>query len=200
MACADVSGTVRVIDGDTLDVGATRVRLHGIDAPEGRQTCTRDDGADWACGRWATRYVRQRYEGKQASCIPLDRDRYGRVVATCSVAGEDLGRTLVANGVAFAYRKYSMAYDLEEKQANIARLGVWAGSAQRPEAFRDTALAPPPADQACVIKGNITQNGRIYHLPGQEHYNRTRISTVKGERWFCSEAEARAAGWRKAGR
>ena len=51
---------------------------------------------------------------------------------------------------------------------------------------------------ACTIKGNVNTRGeRIYHLPGQKYYNETRISASHGERWFCSEEEARAAGWRK---
>ena len=51
----------------------------------------------------------------------------------------------------------------------------------------------------CVIKGNINGSGEhIYHIPGQAYYGRTEISPSKGERWFCSEPEARAAGWRKA--
>ena len=52
----------------------------------------------------------------------------------------------------------------------------------------------------CTIKGNISQNTgeRIYHVPGQEYYDETRIRTEFGERWFCSEAEARKAGWRRA--
>ncbi len=56
-------------------------------------------------------------------------------------------------------------------------------------------------DPACNIKGNISYDGgkRIFHAPGQHYYNDTRISTGKGERWFCSEEDARAAGWRKAG-
>lgn len=56
-------------------------------------------------------------------------------------------------------------------------------------------------DPACRIKGNISYNGgeRIYHVPGQHYYSRTRISYIKGERWFCSEADAQAAGWRRAG-
>lgn len=54
--------------------------------------------------------------------------------------------------------------------------------------------------QSCDIKGNISINSgeRIYHVPGQEFYNDTVIRTEYGERWFCSEAEARAAGWRRA--
>ncbi|WP_454015299.1 sunset domain-containing protein [Aquamicrobium terrae] len=59
----------------------------------------------------------------------------------------------------------------------------------------------PEVSPGCKIKGNISSKGeRIYHLPGQENYDRTRISERKGERWFCSENEARAAGWRKAKR
>ncbi len=56
-------------------------------------------------------------------------------------------------------------------------------------------------DQTCKIKGNISVNSgeRIYHVPGQHYYEDTRISPQYGERWFCTEEEARAAGWRKAG-
>ena len=52
--------------------------------------------------------------------------------------------------------------------------------------------------EGCLIKGNISRRGRIYHLPGTAHYRRTRIDTDKGEKWFCSQEEARAAGWRRA--
>ena len=52
----------------------------------------------------------------------------------------------------------------------------------------------------CSVKGNISYNTgeRIYHVPGQRYYSETKISLSKGERWFCSEEAARAAGWRKA--
>lgn len=68
------------------------------------------------------------------------------------------------------------------------------------------AIAPASLNSgtsaSCNIKGNISINTgeRIYHVPGQEYYSQTRISLLKGERWFCSEEEARAAGWRKARR
>ena len=61
-----------------------------------------------------------------------------------------------------------------------------------------SAPAPQSAPGGCAIKGNISGNGRIYHLPGSRSYEKTRIDTAKGERWFCSEGEARAAGWRAA--
>ena len=69
-------------------------------------------------------------------------------------------------------------------------------------AARTTGPAPKAASKRCNIKGNISHNSgrRIYHMPGDRDYARTRISPSRGERWFCSEAEARAAGWRRAGR
>ncbi len=63
------------------------------------------------------------------------------------------------------------------------------------------ALVAQPAfaqSGECVIKGNVNTKGeRIYHVPGQKYYNDTRIQASHGERWFCSEAEARATGWRR---
>jgi hypothetical protein len=55
-----------------------------------------------------------------------------------------------------------------------------------------------PRPGNCLVKGNISSSGRIYHLPGSESYADTQINESKGERWFCTEAEARAAGWRPA--
>jgi len=195
------NGPIRVIDGDTLDVGGTRVRLHGIDAPEARQRCETEQGVSWDCGAWVSREVRARYQGKTAVCEPLDRDRYGRIVARCVVGGQDMGAMLVGDGLAFAYRRYSMDYDLIEKQAAVAERGLWAMRVQDPAAFRREGGAAPQAANNCNIKGNISAKGeRIYHRPGQEHYDRTRINTAQGERWFCSRAEAEAAGWRAARR
>ncbi|WP_292549969.1 hypothetical protein [Mesorhizobium sp.] len=64
------------------------------------------------------------------------------------------------------------------------------------------AIQIGPEFTSCNIKGNISYNGgeKIYHVPGQEYYSETRISLLKGERWFCSEEDARAAGWRPARR
>ncbi len=61
-----------------------------------------------------------------------------------------------------------------------------------------SAAATLAARQNCMIKGNISEHGDIYHMPGDEHYAETRIDTSRGERWFCTEAEARTAGWRRA--
>ncbi len=199
---ADVAGKIRVIDGDTLDVEGTRVRLFGIDAPEAGQSCTSANGAEWQCGAWVTSVVRARFEGRQTRCDTKDTDRYGRTVARCFVGERDISQVLVQEGLAFAYRRYSMDYDFDEKGAAIRGVGVHAGEIQSPAAFR---RGDPQEEQAyapgCAIKGNISAKGaRIYHSPGQRDYNKTRISKTKGERWFCSVAEAEAAGWRAARR
>lgn len=201
-AAAEISGTLRVLDGDTFDVGATRVRLFGIDAPEQAQTCTSPAGAVWACGAWVSAEVRARYDGKMARCTAIETDRYGRTVARCRVAGTDMAEEIVADGLAFAFRRYSLDYDLTEKAAAIRGVGLHGSRTEAPAAFRRaTGPSEAPPDSDCRIKGNVSAKGaRIYHRPGQRHYNETRISTAKGERWFCTEAEARAAGWRAAKR
>lgn len=194
------NGTIRVIDADTIDVGGTRVRLFGIDAPEMGQPC-RADGREWDCGAWTRDAVRTAFEGAFARCQIRDTDRYGRTVAQCSVDGQDMGQLIVRSGLAWAFRRYSEAYDLDEKAAAVAGRGLWAVEVELPSDFRAAQAAVDPAPTGnCVIKGNISSGGRIYHVPGQEHYGRTRINPANGERWFCTRAEAEAAGWRAARR
>ncbi len=200
LAQAGPSGKVRVIDADTWRVGDEKVRQFGIDAPELGQPCAWPDRRDRDCGRWAAQQARRRFGGKTARCERIDTDRYGRTVARCFVDGADAARVMVAEGIAFAYRRYSMDYDLDEKRAAVTGRGLHGATLQRPAAYRRTRRAPETAPPShCAIKGNISRNGRrIYHMPGQRDYGRTRISPSKGERWFCSEAEAQAAGWRRA--
>lgn len=199
-AVAGPNGSIVVIDGDTFDIGGERVRIYGIDAPEKAQTCTRPGGAVWNCGRWVEEAVRARYTGKGARCEALDRDRHDRIVAQCSVDGQDLGAALVSAGFATAFRRYSSDYIDVEKEAMVAGRGIFGSEMTAPQSFRNAVSPAQSAPQDCVIKGNISSGGRIFHMPGQEHYDRTRINTARGEHWFCSEAEARAAGWRKARR
>lgn len=200
-AVADVTGVVHVIDGDTFDVGGMRVRLHGIDAPEVDQTCTSDSRGEWACGAFVRDEIRARYQGAQATCDQIDTDRYGRVIAKCFVQGRDVGEAIVSDGLAEAYRRYSMDYDLAEKAAQVTQTGLWASEMQSPAAYRAAQRNVAPVDPAvgdCFIKGNISNSGRIYHMPHNQYYQNTRINEANGERWFCSETEAQAAGWRAA--
>lgn len=201
----EINGVAKVIDGDTLEVWEITVRLEGIDAPEIAQTCTRASGTSWACGEAAADHLKRTIDGKALACRGDEKDRYDRLIATCFLDGQDLNRSLVLNGWAVAFVQFSDTYVAEEQQAKTARRGLWAGTFTRPVAYRAARFEEEKgssrtttASDRCVIKGNINGKGvRIYHTPwGSRHYDRTRIDTSRGERWFCSEAEAVAAGWR----
>ena len=204
---AQLAGRASVTDGDTVRVAGARVRLHGIDAPESQQTCVAG-GSRWRCGAEATRALARRIGGRPIACEERDRDRYGRIVAVCRVRGEDLNRWMVRQGWALAYRHYSMDYVPDERAARAAKRGLWRGDFVPPWRWRKGERIEGAASKSgkstsgrCRIKGNISRKGvRIYHAPGGQSYNQTRINTSKGERWFCSESEARVAGWRKARR
>ncbi|MFN4098707.1 MAG: thermonuclease family protein [Pararhodobacter sp.] len=203
-AQADIRGSARVIDGDTLEVAGTRVRLFGIDAPEMNQPCNGADG-EWACGPWARDELVRLIGQRRVTCRGVEYDRYDRLVAVCDAGRGDLGAALVRGGAAEAYRRYSLDYVAVEQLAQADRRGIWRAGAQgmvRPGDFRANRqrAGSAPAQSGCAIKGNISSNGRIYHLPGQRDYDRTRIDLDQGERWFCTEDEARAAGWRRAQR
>lgn len=123
-----VSGYARVIDGDSLEINGTEIRLHGIDAPEARQTCTRD-GLVWLCGAEVSKHLRDLLQGQQVHCEGDNWDRYGRLIARCHLGGPegpDLGARIVHSGWALAFRKYSTDYVLQEREAKNAQRGLWA--------------------------------------------------------------------------
>lgn len=197
-ARARTEGPARVIDGDTLDVGGERVRLEGIDAPELTQTCPRRLIGTWACGKAAARELRRKVEGREVSCQARGTDKYGRTLGVCFVAGNDVNAEMVRLGFAWAFRKYSSSYVREEAQARAQHAGIWQADAQPAWEYRRQRWegAEQKAPEGCAIKGNISANGRIYHMPWSPWYGRVGIEESRGERWFCSEAEAVAAGWR----
>ena len=212
-AAETIAGLVRVIDGDTIDVGAVRVRLHGIDAPEDDQPCDAASGAAWPCGAWVTAEVHRLFQGRRAVCERMDTDRYGRAVARCGVegldaiavakegpgglAGEvDMGAEIVGRGLAVAYLRYSDDYAAIEAAARARRMGLLDQLERSPAEHRARGRGSAPPHPSCAIKGNVSRNGRIFHLPGQSFYDRTTIDESRGERWFCTEKDALSAGWR----
>ena len=219
-ARAEITGSAKIIDGDTIDIGGQRIRFFGIDAPEAGQTCVAK--SEWDCGRQATLALTRMIETHRVSCAERHRDQYQRIVAVCHLwnpDGPDVNAEMVREGWAMAYRLYSTDYVKQEHEARSARRGIWRGTLVAPWDWRvaqqakeraggtraatvQNASDQPKAQTGdCKIKGNISARGeRIYHVPGGEYYNATQINTSKGERWFCSEAEAEAAGWRRSKR
>lgn len=130
---------LNAIDGDTLRASTgEEYRVFGIDAPELHQTCKNEKGKEWACGRAAKTALAKLIKGGEVSCIEQDTDRYGRIVAQCS-AGKvpDISETMVREGYAVDLgRKTNYAYASAEKEARAARRGIWAGTFQRPSAWR----------------------------------------------------------------
>lgn len=201
---ATLSGKATVLDGDTLRIGVALVRLHGIDAPETGQLCERPNLPPLQCEEAATNRLVELVEGRLTICSLLESDPYGRLVATCEVSGIKLGPTLVKEGLAWAFTKYSQDYVSLELDARRFGLGVWQHGAepQTPADYRADrwarAVAASPRE-GCPIKGNIARSGeRIYHAPWSKYYARTKIDEAEGEKWFCDEAEAASAGWRPA--
>ncbi|WP_316013510.1 thermonuclease family protein [Roseobacter sp. HKCCA0434] len=186
----EITGAVRVIDGDTIALDDTRVRLAGMDAPETGQPC----GA-LPCGEMATAALDALIADARVACAPTGDTTHSRIVATCRTDDEaDLGGSMVRAGFAMDHPDHSPDYSAPEARAQAESRGQWRGETTPPWTWRQAANAP--AAGSCAIKGNISNNGRIYHSPGDRSYAATRIDTSAGERWFCSALEAEAAGWR----
>ena len=197
-----LTGPVRVIDGDTIDIGNVRVRLEGIDAPETGQSCGRQWGGSFECGLAATQLLLQLTRDREVVCDGRGHDKYNRVLAVCFAGGQDLNAEMVRRGMAWAFVKYSRIYEQVEAEARALRIGIWEGNSEPAWVYRQRQWAS--AEQVsprtgCVIKGNVSRNGHIYHLPWNPWYDRVKVDEARGERWFCSEGEAIAAGWRPAG-
>lgn len=131
-----IIGRASVIDGDTIEIHGTRIRLSGVDAPESHQTCTDTQGQPWLCGQKAALALSDLIGEKTVRCIPASKDRYGRTLATCDLKGQDLGAWLVSNGWAVAYRHYSEFYVPEEEAAKKDKLGIWNGTFTMPWDYR----------------------------------------------------------------
>lgn len=137
-----ITGVASVTDGDSLEIRGTRIRLHGIDAPESRQLCTRPSGQEWRCGQQAALALSDRIGRRGVSCVTRDIDRYGRTIAVCSQDGVDLNRWMVSEGWAVAYRQFSRDYVAVEAEARRAGRNIWSGSFVMPWDWRRGARTP----------------------------------------------------------
>jgi endonuclease YncB( thermonuclease family) len=131
-----IIGHPRVVDGDTLAFGTTKVRLFGIDAFEHKQTCAtgQPDSPDFPCGQVAMDAMTKAIGDKDVVCNPISVDRYGRTIAVCRNVDDalDLGAFMVRSGLAFAYDEYSTWYDAEQALAKADGYGAWVSKDVEP--------------------------------------------------------------------
>lgn len=204
---------LRVIDGDTIEVDkdgeSVRIRLIGVDTPE-----TVDSDKPVECyGPEASEYTKNELYDKFVK-IETDPsqdkyDTYNRLLAYVFTDTANFNKELIEKGYAREYTykkpyKYQNEFKKAEEKAKDAKLGLWSPlacpvSSEENSAQDDTEDSSSAQPQDCNIKGNISNYSgeKIYHVPGQKYYDDTYIDEGKGERWFCSEEEAIAAGWRR---
>lgn len=210
---------LRVTDGDTIHINYNgkdeKVRFIGLDTPE-----TKDPRKLIQCfGREATAKMTEFAENKNVRLefdkTQGERDKYGRILAfVYSEDSKNLAYEMIRQGYGNEYTYNSNPYKYQNEFKEAARKareenkGLWAentcaGDATKPAdtpapqpqpAPAPTAPAPQPqqSQEACVIKGNVSKNGKIYHMPGQKYYNKTNPEVM-----FCSEVEAQNAGFRR---
>ena len=124
-----------IVDGDTITISGSKIRLSGIDTPERKQTC-RKAGVTWKCGYEATEILREWTHTKEVRCIGDEKDRYGRLIADCFVDCYNVNARLVYEGWVLAYRRYSKKYVPEEDEAKAAKREMWAGKFVAPWDWR----------------------------------------------------------------
>ncbi len=130
-----ITGKAQIVDGDTINVNYNIIRLHGIDAPEIKQTCKIND-KQWSCGVESSKTLKKLILKKIINCKIVDVDIYKRDVGICFVNEININKFMVRNGWAIAYRYYSHDYIKEENLAKSEKKGIWQGEFVDPYIFR----------------------------------------------------------------
>jgi endonuclease YncB( thermonuclease family) len=197
----EVVGRASVVAGDQLRVAGTTVRLSGIEVPEREQRCGKDNNK-WRCAEAAQSALLKVISSRPVRCRLTGSDKAGRPLGSCWIDAVDINAELVRQGYVFAEGGTLARYSGQESEARNAKAGMWIGDTQRPAELRAKAWeeAKRNAPDGCPIKGQVTGQERVYVLPGTPDYQRVRVQTSRGDRWFCSEQEAAAAGFKEAQR
>lgn len=225
-ASQSLAANATVKDAATLQLGGTTYRLDGIDAPAPDQLCIDEHADSWACGVEARDALTRLIAGRAVRCDDLGTDPLAkkRRLGTCTVEGEtaSLNQSLIQLGFALD-TDGAGRFKADETKAKDDRHGLWKGCFVAPQEFRrdkkDGLLlgGSCPADRdkeiraalfpeqlvmppGCTIKAKfavrarVTGNLGIYHLQGCRSYP----GITQPDRWFCSEEDAQAAGFRRA--
>jgi endonuclease YncB( thermonuclease family) len=168
VAAQTITGTARAGDGDSFEVGTTKVRLHGIDAPEYTQTCQVNYSA-WACGADAAAALRRLIDSRLITCIRRDIDVYGRTVANCMIDGQDVAAQMVRQGLAIVLDNGRADYSALEARAKAGKIGIWASKFDMPVEWRrahardtDTVRSPSSRPWSAPLRSQPKSTGYLY--------------------------------------
>ncbi|MBK9080351.1 MAG: thermonuclease family protein [Hyphomicrobium sp.] len=191
-----ITGRATAIGGNLLRIDGQLIQLAGIEPPEAAQRCGTRSGKTWNCGASARKELSSMVRRKSVTCTPSGAAASGSILASCTVGDIDIAGELVSNGHVFAEQGMFAAYDSIEASARDAGLGIWQGDRKRPQEWRADVWedAKRTAPDGCPIKGRAS--GHIYFMPWAQEYAGRRMRTTRGDRWFCSEEEAQAAGFK----
>jgi len=129
------SNEVKIIDGDTIHLNGEKIRFTGIDTPELKQTCTKNNEVIY-CGIKARKLLIEKIGKNKVQCVREGKDQYKRTLAECFVNKVSLSSYLVRNGYAFAYRRYSTKFIRDEDFARTNNLGMWSMTFEYPWDYR----------------------------------------------------------------
>ena len=129
------SQELKVLDGDTIHLNGEKIRFTGIDTPELKQTCIKEGVID-LCGVTAKEILVEKIGNNKVECISEGKDRYKRTLAECFINNESLSSYLVRSGFAFAYRRYSKKFIIDENYAKTNKIGMWSMDFQYPWDYR----------------------------------------------------------------
>ncbi len=185
-------GKARAVDGDSLEIGETRIRLFGIDAVEKNQTCDRDSHV-WSCGADASSTLTALVDRGSVNCTQRSTDQYGRVVATCTVGGHDLAEQMVRQGYAVAMRDFSTTYVAAEDAARSRGVGIWSSEFQMPSDFR--AGDPRSISERQAMIEQKARSDRQHQTELRQANRAPALQAVRGSGvYYRNCGEARAAG------
>jgi endonuclease YncB( thermonuclease family)/Flp pilus assembly pilin Flp len=201
-----VEGRANVLAGDVISISGATIKLADIEAPELDQKCAGANKKRWACGEAAVAALNRLAKGRVVRCEVAGTDDAGRSIGHCTTGGSDkpqnIAAELVREGAVFSGGGLFNSMAALEEEARLKKSGLWKGEAERPSEYRAKVweTAAKAAPDGCPIKGRVAGDAKTYVLPWASSYGDTKVRTSRGERWFCSEAEATAAGWKIAGR
>ncbi len=223
-----VAASAIVKDGDTIQLGNTVFRLDGVDAPEFDQLCIDDHADSWTCGIEARDQLAKLIGGRPVRCDDLgpDKARKGRRIGACFVEGNavSLGQQIARAGFAVSAEPAVKVHVKDDAAAaKDGGRGIWKGCFVAPSEFRSDKKDGPLLGASCradrdreiravlfpdapamppgcsikakfAVRARFTGNVGVYHLQGCPSYP----ALTEPDRWFCSEDDARAAGFRRA--